>query len=386
MSPLSIVTYYLNNKRKVLPVTGIIALAVLAISSTGALTDSLFEDEKRELAFYDHHSVVFSNQRAGLSDSMIEQLEGHPAVAETVRLVWLSTRTQGIFGSEGRPIYYLSGSDQQPFASRVGWELVDGRWPVPGTNEVALTENILRNRGLKVGDRIGQQADEKDWLDGAWLVVGKFESGRITGGIADLGYFRENFQSDPDLPPELQDRLHILALVPKPGRESDLEEFLESLPNAEVDAFYKSRAEESLAEDLANADMIIWILNAGTIVVLSLALGLLNVIFFMQRANEFGLLAALGYTKRFLTRRTFSESAVTVIIGWGFGILVSHAIYSALNTVLMTPKGLAPLSILTPRVLIFTTPVPITVTVFSVVFVLWQLWRMDPIAIIERRD
>ena len=60
MKALSIVTYYLNNKRKVAPVTGIIALAVLAISVTGALTGSLFEDERRELAYYDQFAVVFS--------------------------------------------------------------------------------------------------------------------------------------------------------------------------------------------------------------------------------------------------------------------------------------------------------------------------------------
>ena len=51
MKALSIFTYYLNNKRKVVPVTGIIALAVLAISVSGALTGSLFEDEERELAY-----------------------------------------------------------------------------------------------------------------------------------------------------------------------------------------------------------------------------------------------------------------------------------------------------------------------------------------------
>ena len=106
----------------------------------------------------------------------------------------------------------------------------------------------------------------------------------------------------------------------------------------------------------------------------------------MQGANEFGLLAAPGYTKRFLTARTFLEAAVTVAVGWRLGILLSQAIYTGLNLVLFIPKGLAALTIMTPRVLLFTVPVPITVTVFSVAIVLWQLWRMDPIAIIERRD
>ena len=100
MKALSIFTYYLHNKRKVVPVTGIIALAVLAISASGVMTGSLFEDEKRELAAYDRFAVVFSNQRSGLSDDMLGQLKNHAAVAETYEVVRRTTRTQGIFGSE----------------------------------------------------------------------------------------------------------------------------------------------------------------------------------------------------------------------------------------------------------------------------------------------
>ena len=386
MSPLSIFTYYLNNKRKVLPVNGIIALAILAISSTGALTGSLFEDERRELAFYDRYAVVFSNQRSGLNDSMLQQLEDHPAVAETVQVTWRSTRTQGIFGSEGRPIYFLEEADQQSFALRLEWRLVEGRWPTPGTNEVALTQDILRNRGLGVGDRIGEAVDDQDWLDGEWQIVGALASPLVIGGIGDVGYLREQFLTDPDLPPEVANRPHVQVLVPAEGKEADLETFLDSLPKDEVDVFHHSKAQRELNEDRANVDMILWILNTMTVVVLALALGLLNVIFFMQRANEFGLLAALGYTKRFLTRRTLLEAAVTVAVGWVIGILLSQGIYTVLNALLFIPKGLAPLTILTPRVLLFTTPVPATVTVFSVAIVMWQLWRLDPVAIIERRD
>ena len=230
MSPLSIFTYYLNNKRKVVPVTGIIALAVLAISVTGALTGSLFEDERRELAYYDRFAVVFSNQRSGLSDEMVRQLEVHPAVAETYEVVRRTTRTQGIFGSEGRPIYFLSEADRSAFANRLGWRLIEGRWPTTGTNEVALTQNILRNRGLGVGDHIGEAADEKDWLDGDWLVVGSLASDNVTGGVGDRAYIRERFLTDPDLPPEVANRPHVLTMLPAEGKQLELESFLDSLP------------------------------------------------------------------------------------------------------------------------------------------------------------
>ena len=386
MKALSIFTYYLNNKRKVVPVTGIIALAVLAISVTGALTGSLFEDQKRRLAYFDRFAVVLSVQRSGLGDAMLRQIKDHPAVAETYDVVRRTTRTQGIFGPEGRPIYFLSETDREAFTQRLGWRLTEGRWPRTGTNEVALTENILRNRGLELGGRIGDVADEKDYLNGEWLIVGALASNAVTGGVGDRAYIREHFLTDPDLPPEVANRPHFLTILPAEGKDLELEAFLDSLPKDQVDAIHRTAARRSQKDQLANVNLILWIVNGISIVVLALALGLLNVIFFMQRANEFGLLAALGYTKRFLIRRTLLEATVTVAIGWLLGILFSQAIYSVINTLLFIPKGLAPLTIFTSRVLLFTVPVPVTVTAFGVAIVMWQLWRMDPVAIIERRD
>ncbi len=312
MSSLSIWTYYLNNKRKVIPVTGILVLAILVISSTGTLTGSLYQDQEREIAIYDHYAIVFSSQGSGLKDAMLEQLEGHPAVAEAVRMERRTTPRRGLFGTDGTPIYYLSDVDQKPFAGRLGWDLVEGRLPRPGTNEVAMTENFLRNRGLGVGDRIGEAVDDEDWLAGEWAVVGAFVDTEAIGGIANLEYFRDRFLAQPDPSTELSDRPHLLALAPESGKEAEMEVFLDSLPSEEVFVIHRSLARRRLENLTTNIDTIVWILNVGSITVLSLALGLLNVIYFMQRANEFGLLAALGYTRRFLVRRTFLEVAVTV--------------------------------------------------------------------------
>ena len=85
--------------------------------------------------------------------------------------------------------------------------------------------------------------------------------------------------------------------------------------------WHRSLARDRMVEFVTNLNMIVWLLNVVGIVVISLSVGLLNVIFFMQRANEFGLLAALGYTKRFLVRPTFLEAAFTVATGWVLGIL-----------------------------------------------------------------
>ena len=386
MSALSIWTYYWNNKRKVLPVTAIIALSIVGIASSATLTGSFYQDEERDIAFYDHYALVFSSLRRGLSEAIVKTLEGHVAVAKTVRLERETTPRQGMFSREGTPIYFLSEVDQKPFARALGWDLVAGRWPEPGNNEVVLTENLLRNRSLEVGARIGQIVDEEDWLNGEWLIVGSFGATEGIGGIGNLDFLQKHYLDPPGLTDSLQIQPQVLAVAPTPGEEAGMEAVLDSLPKDEVFVVHRSRARRNFESITANVDTILWMLNAVTIAVIALALGLLNVIVLMQRANEFGLLAAIGYTKSILMRRVFLEAATTVAVGWMLGILLSIGIYAGLNSLIFVPRGLDALSVLTVRVVLFTVPVPITVTLFSVAIVIWQLHRMDPVAIIERRD
>jgi len=386
MSALSIWTYYWNNKRKVLPVTAIIALSIVGIASSATLTGSFYQDEERDIAFYDHYALVFSSLRRGLSEAIVKTLEGHVAVAKTVRLEREPTPRHGMFSKEGTPIYFLSEVDQKPFARALGWDLVAGRWPEPGNNEVVLTENLLRNRSLEVGARIGQIVDEEDWLNGEWVIVGAFGATEVIGGIGNLDFLQKHYLDPPGLTDSLQIQPQVLAVAPTPGEEAGMEAVLDSLPKDEVFVVHRSRARRNFESITANVDTILWMLNAVTIAVIALALGLLNVIVLMQRANEFGLLAAIGYTKSVLMRRVFLEAATTVAVGWMLGILLSIGIYAGLNSLIFVPRGLDALSVLTVRVVLFTVPVPITVTLFSVAIVIWQLHRMDPVAIIERRD
>ena len=385
MGSLSIWTFYRNNKRKVLPVLGIIALAIVGIASSGVLTGSIYQDQEREIAFFDHYALVLSSLRGGLSEAVLESVEGHPTVAGTVRMEWRRTYRQGLFGREGTSIFFVSADDQRPFADRLGWNLVEGRLPAPGTNEIAMTQDLMRNRDLVVGDLIGQAVDEDARLAGEWLIVGVFD-GNVIGGAGDLGYLQENFLSPSGESSSLAIQPGTLAVVSIPGGEAELEALLESLPKDEVSVLYSSKMERNFKRLTTNIDTVVWILNAMSIAVMSLALGLLNVIFFMQRGNEFGLLAAIGYAKGNLMRRVFLESTVTVIAGWVLGVLLAIGIYSVLNSVIFVPRGLEPLSVLTVRVLVFTLPVPATVILFGVAVVMWQLHRMDPVAIIERRD
>ena len=120
MSSLSIWTYYANNKRKVIPVTGIIVLSILGVSSAGALTQSFFDDAAQEFAFYEHYATIDSRHLTGLSTALIETVASHPAIAVVVSMASPRTRTQGIFGRSHNHIYFVAPAEQRASASRLG--------------------------------------------------------------------------------------------------------------------------------------------------------------------------------------------------------------------------------------------------------------------------
>ncbi|RIK25964.1 MAG: hypothetical protein DCC52_10715, partial [Chloroflexi bacterium] len=83
--------------------------------------------------------------------------------------------------------------------------------------------------------------------------------------------------------------------------------------------------------------------------------GLLNLIYFLDRSNEFGLLLGIGYARSFVIRRALLEALLLTLMAWVFGILFSQFIYGVLNAFVFEPRGVA-LSVLNWRALQFTIP------------------------------
>ena len=108
-------------------------------------------------------------------------------------------------------------------------------------------------------------------------------------------------------------------------------------------------------------------------------------IYFRQRTSEFGVLAGIGFSRAFLVRRVTLEALLLTFVAWIMGMVLSIVIYQLLDAVIFAPQG-THLSILNVRLLTGTLPVPIFVWLFSTVTIMWQLMRLDPVAVIDRRD
>jgi ABC-type lipoprotein release transport system permease subunit len=281
----------------------------------------------------------------------------------------------------GNAQFDLYGVDQPGMSQLLtlyGDRIISGRLPSQNASEIAVSEEIARSRHVGIGGKLGNNLDELDRLPDAFTVVGIIR-GPTRLGVIPLEYMTTHYL--------FERRYQGLIVVPQSGHEQAVHDQLQRLVgNQAFRLFDWPYIKAKIDSLIANLDAINRFLILLVTLVLSLVVGLLNNLFFRQRMNEFGLLAAVGYSRWGLIRRVALESFGVTLAAWGLGVGFAVAVLSWFNTVFMVPHGLL-MNVFDWNVLaVHTLPIPLMVFLFGMGTVGWQLLRLDPISIIERRD
>ncbi len=379
MNPLSVFTYYIRNLVKLAPVFLVLALAVFGISLTGVLTGSISASAAEKVEVYRGAAMIAPNPTNGLNavDANIRgDLARNPNVAATYPTIRFSTYMPTLAGQTSAHIYAVNSEVIPILQEAFELKLVEGHMPRVGTNQLTLHKKLAAARNLKVGDVIDPEVDTQEFIPGRMEVVGIVD-GPTPLSLASLEYVSQSsdFRGFP----------RAVLAVPRPDAVQAAENDLQQLDRDLVQPYTYNAEMERFTSEFSSMDTIVWSINSIVVLVLSLLAGLLNLIYFMDRMNEFGLLLGIGYSRAFVIRRALVESLLLTVMAWVFGIVLSQMIYSLLNAFIFEPRGVA-LSVLNWRALQFTLPIPIMVGLFSAGTVLWQLRRLDPMQMIERRD
>src|SRR2546429_1386960 len=253
-----------------------------------------------------------------------------------------------------------------------------GRLQKADANKLAVAKEIARSRHVWVGGHLGTAIDELDRPPDTFTVVGIIR-GPTRLGVISLDYMTQHYL--------FERRYQGLVVVPQPGHEQAVHDQVQALIGDSAFRMFDWPYIKGKIDGLiANLDTINHFLILLVTIVLALVVGLLNNLFFRQRMNEFGLLAAVGYSRWGLILRVAWESLGVTIAAWVLGVGLGVAVLSWFNMSFMVPHGLL-MNIFDWNVLaLHTLPIPLMVFLFGMGTVAWQLLRLDPISIIERRD
>jgi ABC-type antimicrobial peptide transport system permease subunit len=399
--PLSSKTFYLRHRRRGLILLTTMGLMILGVSFPAFLFAPMGDGMQSFAEPLRQIGIVTPRMEGSVDPGVAAQIRAHPTVSQVIPAVELDLRVQ--VPPLGWPIsiYGVSEKDLQTLINLYGVRVKEGRLPRSYTNEVVLSEAIALNRGLHVGDKIGQPASEEDnAIPTEMVVVGvlsrsstlPLDSARDmlrTGPLQDrgendlwLGFASYEYLTSHEL--YASHPVHLLV-IPNEGQKAEMDTWLRKEVNPELVEAYTFDWMRTNYRLLVLIFLAVFgVVEVIIAIVAAVALAVLSYVFFAQRREEFGVLHAIGHSRPWLVLRTVRETASTVGVAWLLSALVCGIGLVGVQFGLYAPRGLS-LNFFNPMPWLFTLPIPVAVIAASGGLVARMLRRLDPVAIIERR-
>jgi ABC-type lipoprotein release transport system permease subunit len=356
---------------------GVIVLAVMLIAGIVSLMDSIPLSIQTIYSYSRHYLGMSPRGDAEETPRIKAKIEKEaPVPLDRVIVARAESReVKSIVGGWPFVVLGLNQSDMTYYIDRLGGGQIEGRLPKPGEPEMLVSEQVLRNLKLKLGDNILGPEERMAYSPKEVKVVGVIHS-KEWMMLMPIEYLR-----DYHFPPI--DVLIVFAKDASDQKKLDLwaEEAFRG-KQARVYAWHILVKETDEMFGILYSILNVVILTLVSVI--TLMMGMLMNIYFSQRVQEFGLLQALGYTKKKMLSRVLLETILVVIGGWILGTFVSFSLLSLVKAQLMDPNAFA-LDVFDPAAYRYTIPVPIAILLVSAATIIAKFRGFDPVGIVERR-
>jgi ABC-type lipoprotein release transport system permease subunit len=380
VNPLSPFTYYRRHKRRALMLIGLLALAVTGIYLLVGLMQETYVTPLHTINRYlSKFSLVQPDRGNTLDPGVIAQIRAHPDVAQVLPQNDLEMAVPNAGGvSTPFRLIGLQEADVATVMTHSDVTLVEGQLPQPRTNGVALSWEAAKALDLEIGDTF-------DWSDDRYYyagIVSPLELVGILSGDVGLGIVSYEYLEGHERYRDIAS--YGVLVIARPGREAAVDDFLQqSVRNSHTEIYTHQLLMEEVTRNqtllVATFSPIVLLVTAA----ITLVVGTVNRLAFLQRLPEFGTLHAVGRSKRWLARRLALETAGVAVIGWVLGILVSLGGMAIMNVVFYAPQGYG-FNPIQGSALLLVAPLPLAVIGSTLFTATRTLKRMDAVAIVER--
>jgi putative ABC transport system permease protein len=382
MRPFTALKFFKENKRKAVVSFVVLIFTVCAISLITALINSLTGMVTAvNLKPFEYFSVVSSvDGEYYLRDSVIEKLKENKGIDKLLAVdLGFTSIKLSIGGNTSVPVSFMDKTGQQYLMDKMGDTVKEGRLPEDRTNEVAVHWRIMANKKWKVGDIIGSFKDDSENLSGEYKIVGKIDGPNI------VFFGAESYK---------QKQLKAISKVEKPmaflvfskeGERENVNKSLNSLKKTEAGTWNYEQMKKMMDDIMAGLNSTILFIVFIVIFILSISVGALMYVIYIQRSDEFGIMYAMGYRRKFINNMIVKEIMSLNFICWVVGLIFTFGVIYLLNSLVYNPKGDV-LSMFATNVLLYTLFIPVMVGLFSILPIAMRLRKWDPVAVIERRE
>jgi len=389
--PLAPTTFYVRHIRRSASLIGSMVLMILAVALVAFVFVAMSDAQMTSLGNLRQMSVVSARLGSQIDPAVITQLRAHPdvdRVIPTFQHTMLSVLIPP-FGSQSINPYAVYAEDLVYLVNQHGMTLFEGHLPRPRTNELVIPQALALNRGLQVGDVIGDP-DRPPYpgassLPASFVISGIFARPERSESDNWLSFasleFIESHESYNTVPGHVT---HLLV-VPRKGRKAALDEWL--VNSLAADGVHTETYDSAVAghrQEVQSQILSIALIEGIVAMAAAISLSVLNHIFALQRRSELGILYALGYGRLQLVWRTLRESGMTTGTAWALSVAVCLGGLFYMQFGMFAPLGLH-INLLNVTPWMFTLPIPVAVLAAATGTAAWALYRLDPVGIIERR-
>jgi hypothetical protein len=315
MNPLSPLTYYRRHKGRALLLVSLVTLVTLAVYLMAGWLNSYMDYLTATVDEWTRYSAVIALRAKSVEPAVVSQIRTQPDVDRVVPARDYNVYVPAL-GRLPFKVWGVPEADLQTMLQACDLRVKEGRLPTVRTSEIALSEQLVRAFGLRLGDKIGRSINKTYFpnFPTELVLVGILEGAPSTSGAARLApgerqvgssiriglvsyeYLdsHELYASDPT----------VLIVVPKQGHKAAVDRFLQNtIRSSGVDvATYQGAIKVPSLEQQVSY-VLMGFVDCVVAFVMAQVAAAINQIALTQRLEEFGLLHALGQDKRKLVRR-----------------------------------------------------------------------------------
>lgn len=377
----NIFKYYLSNKRKGISLILVMALTVFSIYFVTSLVQSIFSTvEYSNMACLEDFSFVYPVGGSSFIDSeTVEKIQDSDSVKKTYPILLDYTVINNIFGTTSGYVAFMEDADIKEVFQDFSLTLEDGRMPRNDNYEIIMHEDMLRNKGLVVGDEFGSAIDESEYISGKYTIVGSFSGGSY------MAFGTQSFKQN-----ELKkfgfdfSNVTFGLLVSPVSDLNTMNGMLDGMNDDSVSAMTLSYATKMMEENISSIKFLMLVIVVIIAVSISIAVCIVLGTIYNDRMTEFAILYAIGYEKVWILKSIISEIVILVLISWFMGLGMSFCFLTIIGRVIFDPMGQF-LSVFSLNCLLYTIIVMVVLVIVTIIVTILKLFKKDLILTIEMR-
>ena len=373
--------YYLSNKRRGISLIFVMALTVFSIYFVTSLVQSIFSTvEYSNISCLNDFSFVYPvGGSSFLSDETVEKIQKDDSVKKAYPILLEYTVINNIFGTTSGYAAFMEAADIKEIFNDYSLTVTEGRLPQENSYELIMHEDMLKNKGLSVGDTFGSAVDDGEPIEGTYTITGAF-SGNSYMAFGTKSYKQKELE---ELGLDFKNTTFGLLVTPKTDLDT-MNTMLDTMSHNEAAAMTLSYAQKTLKDNVSSIKFLMGVIAIVIAVSISAAVCIVLETIYNDRMEEFGILYAIGYKKSWLFRNIIAEIVVLVFISWILGLILSYGVLSLVAKSVFEPMGQM-LSIVSIQSLLYTIIVMAVFVVVTILVTILKFAKKDLIAIIEMR-